>query len=49
MAHPSEDGERTGPPPEVSDALKVVAQYYKIEPEELEGLLDSIAPLLNDD
>jgi hypothetical protein len=31
------------------DAMKVVAHYYGIDPEELEGLLDSIVPLLGAD
>ena len=34
-------------PPEVRSALKVVADYYGIDPEELEGLLDNIVPLLD--
>ena len=34
-------------PPEVRSALKVVANYYGVDPEELEGLLDSIVPLLD--
>jgi hypothetical protein len=46
---PREEGEglwTRAHPPEVRDAMKVVAHYYGIDPEELEGLLDSIAPLL---
>jgi len=35
------------PPAEVRSALKIIADYYGVEPEELEGLLDSIVPLLD--
>ena len=58
MAHcegkePREAGEglwaRPHPPEEVRSALKIVAHYYGIDPIDLEGLLDSIAPLLSAD
>ncbi len=41
--------ERFHRPTEMRDAMKVVAHYYGIDPEELEGLLDSIVPLLGAD
>jgi hypothetical protein len=57
MAHcegkePREAGEglwARHPPEEVRSALKIVAHYYGIDPIDLEGLLDSIAPLLSAD
>jgi hypothetical protein len=57
MAHcegkePREEGEglwaRPHPPEEVRNAMRIVAQYYGVDPEVLEGLLDSIVPLLDD-
>lgn len=51
MEGPREEGKGlwTRPhPPEVRSALEIIAQYYGIDPIVLEGLLDSIAPLLLD-